>query len=106
MCSLVGILNEKDSDDFFLVEIDFGSQSPFSLPWQKEIWQNFALGLWLFEKPKPHPQFLRTHILSENCGFYIHFLIKSWGINVKLINNLPKLIKGYNFFKKRDISKF
>ena len=81
-------------------------QSPFSLPWQKVIWQNFAIWLWQFEKPKPRPQVLRSPILSENCGFYVYFLVKSWGINVKLINNLPKLIKGYYFFKKRLIFKF
>ena len=77
-------------------------QSPFSLPWQKVIWQNFAIGLWQCEKPKPRPQVLRRPILSENCGFYVYFLVKSWGINVKLINNLPRLIKVYYFFKRKD----
>ena len=61
--------------------------SPFSLPWQKVIWLNFAIGLWQFEKLKPRPQVIRSPILSENCVFYIYFLVKSWGKNVKLINS-------------------
>ena len=77
------------------------SLSPFSLPWQKVIWQNFAIGLGQFEKPKPRPQVIRSPILSENCDFYIYFLVKSWDINVKLMKRLPKLIKSSYFFKKR-----
>ena len=101
-------MNYSNNYDWYICSVHFHYifsnpkyMSPFSLPWQKVIWQNFAIWLWQFEKPKPRPQVLRSPILSENCGFYVYFLVKSWGVNVKLINNLPKLIKGYHFFKKR-----